>query len=63
MHTNVERLRSGEVEALGYFQLSNLRDDDRNVVTKSVSTTFLKLYLIRTPAQIAEHVIELQRRI
>ena len=63
MHTNVERLRSGEVEALGYFQLSNLRDDDRNVVTKSVSTTFLKLYLIRTPAQIAERVIELQRRI
>ena len=54
MHTNVEYLTYGEVEALGYFQLSDMRYDDRSVVTGRVSTTFLQLYLILTPAQILE---------
>ena len=63
MHTNVEYLSCGEVEAFGHFQLSYIRYDDRNVVTERVSTTVLQLYLIRTPAQILEHVIEFQRRI
>ena len=52
MHTNVEHLGCGKVEALGYFQLSYMRYDDSNVVTERVSTTFLQLYLIWTPAQI-----------
>ena len=63
MHTNVEHLSCGEVEALGYFQLLDMRYDDNNVVTERVSTTVLQLYLIWTPAQILEHVIEFQRRI
>ena len=46
MHTNVEHLSCGEVEALGYFQLSDMRYDDRNVVTERVSTTVRQLYLI-----------------
>ena len=46
MHTNVESLSCGEVESLGYFQLSNMRYDDRNVVTERLSTTVLQLYLI-----------------
>ena len=46
MHTNVEYLSCGKVEALGYFQLSDMRYDDRNVVIKRVSTTDLQLYLI-----------------
>ena len=60
MHINVEYLSWGEVEALGYFQLSDMRYDDRNVVTKRVSTIVLQLYLIWTPAPILEHVIEFQ---
>ena len=32
--TNVKCLNCGEVEALGYFQLSDMRYDDRNAVTK-----------------------------
>ena len=36
---------------MGYFQLSDMRYNDRNVVTKRVSTTVLQLYIIRTPAQ------------
>ena len=35
MHTNVEYLSCGKVETLGYFQLSDMRYDDRNVVRKS----------------------------
>ena len=46
MHTNVEYLSCGEVEALGYFQLLDMRYDDRNLVTKSVRTTVLQLYLV-----------------
>ena len=46
MHTNVENLSWGEVEALGYFQLSDMRYDDTNVVTERVSTTVLQLCLI-----------------
>ena len=37
MHTNVEYLSCGEVEALGYFQLLDMRHDDRNMVTERVS--------------------------
>ena len=36
MVTNVECLSCGEVEALGYFQLSDMKYDERNVVTKRV---------------------------
>ena len=46
MHTNVENLNCSEVEALGYFQLSDMRYDDRNVVTENINTTVLQLYLI-----------------
>ena len=63
MHANIVYLNCGEVEVLGYFQLSDMRQDDRNVITEKVSTTALQLYLIATPAQILEHVIEFQRRI
>ena len=63
MPTNVGYFSWDEVGALGYFQLSNMRYDDRNVVTEGVSTTVLQLYLIWTPAQILEHVIEFQRQI
>ena len=50
-HTNVEYLVEAS-EALKYFQLSNMRYDDRNVVTERVSATVLQLYLISIPAQI-----------
>ena len=63
MHTNAEYLSCSEVEALRYFQLSDMRYDDRNVVTERVSTTVLQIYLIWTPAQILEHIIEFHRRI
>ena len=43
---NVEYLSCREVKALGCFQLSDIRYDDRNLVTKRVSTTVLQLYLI-----------------
>ena len=46
MHTNLEYLSCGEVEASGYFQLSDMRYDDRNMVIERVSTTVLQLYLI-----------------
>ena len=46
MDTNVECLSCGEVEALGYSQLSDMSYYDRNVVTKRVTTTVLQLYLI-----------------
>ena len=58
MHTNVEYLSSREAEALGDFQLSNMRYDDGNMVNKKVSTTVLQLYLIWTPAQILENVTQ-----
>ena len=57
MHTNVEYLSCGEVEALGYFQLLEMRYNDRNVVTARVSTTVVQLYLIWAPAQILEQII------
>ena len=44
MHTNVECLNCDKVEALGYFQLLDMRSDDRDV-TERVSTTVLQLYL------------------
>ena len=46
MYTNVEYLSSGEVEALGCFQFSDMRCDDTNVFTERISTTVLQLYLI-----------------
>ena len=46
MHTNVEYLSWGKVEALEYFQLSDMRYNDKNVVIERVSTTVLQLYLI-----------------
>ena len=51
-------LSYGEVEVLGQFQLLDMRQNDRNEVNKTVSTTVLQLYLIWTPAQILEHIIE-----
>ena len=45
-NANVEYLSCGKVEALGYFQLSDMRYHDRNMVTERVSTTVLELYLI-----------------
>ena len=63
MYTNVEYLSCGEVEALRYFKLSGMRYDDRDVVTERVSTTVLQLYLIWTPTQILEQVIEFQKPI
>ena len=35
-----------ESEVFGYFQLSDMRYDDRHAVTKRVSTTALQFYLI-----------------
>ena len=61
MRTNVEYLSLDKAEPLGYFQLSDMRHDDRNVVTERVSTTVLQLYLIWTLAQILEHIVEFQR--
>ena len=60
MHINVEYLSCAEVEALRYFQLLYKKKNDRNVVTKRVSTTVLQLYLVWTPAQILEHAILLR---
>ena len=62
MHTNIEYLSCSEVEALGYFQLSDMIGW-YNVVTERFRTTVLQLYLIWTLAQILEHVIEFPRRI
>ena len=45
MDTNVECLSCDEVEDLGYFQLSDMRYDDRNTVTERVTTTVVQLYL------------------
>ena len=63
MRTNVEYLSCRKGEALGCFQLLNMKYDDRNMVTERVVTSVLQLYLIWTPAQIIEHIIEFQRRI
>ena len=46
MDTNVKCLSCGKVEALGYFQLSDMRYNDMNAVTKSQDNspaTFLTL--------------------
>ena len=63
MHANVEYLNWSETEALRNFQLWDMRYDDKNVVTERVSTTVLQLYLIWTPSQILEHVIETDLRL
>ena len=43
MYKDVEYLSCSEVEALGYFQLSDMRYNDSNVAAKIVSTTVLQL--------------------
>ena len=45
MGTNVKCLSCGEIEAFEYFELSNMRCDNRNVVTERNSTTVPQLYL------------------
>ena len=52
-----ECLNCGEVEALGYFQLLDMKCDDM----WWISTIVLHLYLIWTPAKILEHVLEFER--
>ena len=44
MHTNFEYLSCGEVETLGYLRLSNMRYDERTVVTEGISTRVLQRY-------------------
>ena len=39
MDTHAECLNCSEVEALGYFQLLNMKYNDRNKVTKRVRAT------------------------
>ena len=46
MHINVECLNYHDSEALRYFQLFNMRYNDRNAVTEEVSTTVLQLYSV-----------------
>ena len=46
MQKNVQYLSCDKVEALGYFQLPDMRYHDRNMVTERVSTIALQLYLI-----------------
>ena len=46
MHTSVECLSCDELEALGHFQLSDMRYENRNVVTERVIATVLKFHLI-----------------
>ena len=46
MDTNIECLSCSKVEDLGYFQLSDMRYHDSNVVTERVSTTALQLCFI-----------------
>ena len=41
MDTNFQCLGCGEFEALGYFELSDMRYDDRNAITEKVSATVL----------------------
>ena len=41
MSTNAEYLSCNKVEALGYFQLLDIRYNNRNVVTERVSTKVL----------------------
>ena len=63
MGTDVKCMSCGKVENLGYFQLSDMRFDNRNGVTENFSATGRQLYLFRTPAQILEYIIEFHRRI
>ena len=46
MQKNIQYLSCNKVEALGYFQLPDMRYNDRNMVTERVSTIALQLYLI-----------------
>ena len=43
--TDFECLSCGKVEAVGYFQLSDMTYNDRNAVTEKVSTIAFQLYL------------------
>ena len=46
LHANVEYLSCKKIEALRYFQLSEMRYNDRNGVMEIVRTKVLQLYLI-----------------
>ena len=46
MYNKVEYLSCGEVEALRFFQIPDMRYNDRNVVTEKARKTVLQLYLI-----------------
>ena len=46
VHTIVEFLSCGKIEALRYFQLLDMRDDGRNVVIERIITTIQQLCLI-----------------
>ena len=63
MYNKAEYLSCGEVEALKFFQIPDMRYNDRNLVTEKASKTVLQFYLIWTIAQILEHVKEFQRQI
>ena len=65
-HKNVDYLSCDEVEALGYFQLSHMINDDRNVVTERVSETVLQLTLntstnFRTRLRVPEALVRVMR--
>ena len=61
MDTNAECLSCGKIEAFGYFPLSGMGYDDRNMASKRNRTTNLQLYLSLTSAKILEQLIEFQR--
>ena len=61
MEANDECSSCSKVEALGYFQLLDMRYNDRDAATRRVSTTVLQLYLIWIPSQILEHITEFQK--
>ena len=46
MYNKVEYLSCGEVEALRFFQIPDMRYNDRNVLTEKARKTVLQLYLI-----------------
>ena len=55
MDTNVACLSCAEVQASGYFQLSDMRYNYEKAVTERVIAAIPQLYLIWIPAQIFEY--------
>lgn len=51
IETNIKCTTQVEVEILEYFKLLDMRNNDRNAVTKKVNTEVSQLYLISTTAQ------------